>query len=266
MTIAPAPVSDEADLPAIFDLAVDRHLVDGVVSWWRDAPGSGAPVRPKLRRALRPAEIDALALRRAALRRATEPYGNADKKRLTAAIVRMLGGFPQMAARSDAAMLATAANYLMTVADCPPWAVAKACDMIRAGTAGINRDFCPTEPAFAGVVRPLPLRYAAALARIEAVIEACPPEPAEARTKAAGETVDAILMRFRDPERRVPATAAEREAWLVDKARGALDRMADEAAAADRAAHAARALDDLERRKAARAAADDMLTAEVAGR
>lgn len=180
--IPPVPVADEAQLPVLFNVKIDRDLVDGVVSWWRGSPSPDAPQLPVLRRPLRPAEREALEARRAELQRATAPCGDADKRRLTAAIVRMLGAFPQVSGRADVPLVEMATSYLWTVRESPPWAIAKACEMVRAGTAGLNRDFCPSEPAFAAIVRPLSAKYAALLGAIQSVLHAPDPEPVREAT------------------------------------------------------------------------------------
>jgi hypothetical protein len=232
---------------------IDRDLVDRVVLFWEGSSLTGAPV---LRRALTAAEHDLLTAHRDHLRAAIAPPQPSDQEPLTAVIARMLNAFPAVNRQSEAAAagggaqaaVKTAAGYLWTLRDCPPWAIVRACDCVRAGTAGIDRNFCPSEPALRAVADRLVEPYRVALARIERLIAAKVDAPRPAAPPAS-ETVAAILMRHRDPERRA---AAEREQWACDKARGALDRMAAEAAAAN-AGHARRAMADLAQRRAAAA-------------
>jgi hypothetical protein len=234
-------VASERDLPPVF-AAVDR-AAESVVSFWSD---TGAVV---LRRPLAAAERDVLTARARALRQALVPLQQSGRDEALAAVALMFGAFPAMGRYDEETALAVAASYLWTAREQPQWAIVKAAGMVRTGKSEF-RTFAPSEPEFVLLAARLTAPYARRLAETERILAATADAPAAA-PKAAGEHVEAILMRHRDPQRRA-AAAGEREAWLFDKARGALDRMAAEAAAAN-AGHARRAMADLAQRRAAAA-------------
>ncbi len=75
-------------------------------------------------------------------------------------------------------------GYLHVVRNYPTWAIIKACEQVRAGQAGLNTSFCPSEPEFCELVRKLVAPYALQLRKTEALLVAKPPN-AEAPREAA---------------------------------------------------------------------------------
>jgi hypothetical protein len=67
----------------------------------------------------------------------------------------------------------------------PHWAIVKACSDVRHGSAGINREFCPSEPTFNGIIGRLVQPYEDALRRTERLLAAkIAPPPAPKLTRA----------------------------------------------------------------------------------
>jgi hypothetical protein len=83
----------------------------------------------------------------------------------------MLGAFPAMQRFDQHAALGIAASYMMIARQAPHWAIVKTCEMVRADQAGINPDFCPSEPQFVTIVAGLVKPYADALRRAEQLLE-----------------------------------------------------------------------------------------------
>jgi hypothetical protein len=166
------PVTDRADLPAIFEPAVDRTLTDCVVGFWigRTDDDRGTP---ELRRALEPDERARFEARALALRRAVAPALQANEADLLSAISRMLGGWPQLQRLDQVAALAMAKSYQWTVRNQPPWAILLACEKVGEGAApGINPAFPLSEAQFAIEVRRHVDGYRKALWETEAVLNA----------------------------------------------------------------------------------------------
>jgi hypothetical protein len=149
------PTIRERDLPALFVPAIDRDLPCLVMFWedrsWEDGGREGGQVcrgTAVLRRPFTDAERSALEERIWSLSCAVAPPQEKDRDSLLAAIAGMLGGFPAMQRYDELTALALAAAYLWCARERPPWAILRACDMVRSGTAGLNRAFCPSEPEF----------------------------------------------------------------------------------------------------------------------
>jgi hypothetical protein len=82
----------------------------------------------------------------------------------------MLGAFPAMQRYDDLTALAIAAAYLWSARERPHWATLKACDMVRSGSAGLNRAFCPSEPEFNAIAERCADAYVSALRRAEELL------------------------------------------------------------------------------------------------
>ena len=104
--------------------------------------------------------------------------------RCASAVSGMLNGFPAMSRLDIESALATVGGYLHVVRNYPTWAIIKACEQVRAGQAGLNTSFCPSEPEFCELVRKLVAPYALQLRKTEALLVAKPPN-AEAPREAA---------------------------------------------------------------------------------
>ena len=148
------PTIRERDLPALFVPEVDREL-PRLVMWWEEG-GAGSEEYGErarrgtavLRRPFTDAERSALEERAWSLSCAVAPPREEDQDSLLAAIAGMLGAFPAMQRYDELTGLALAAAYLWSARERPPWAILKACDMVRSGTTELKRAFCPSEPEF----------------------------------------------------------------------------------------------------------------------
>ena len=161
------PIAKADDVPPLFMRDVDRDIPDRAVCWYE-----GSERTPALRRALTEAERHSLEFRASGLRNALAPYEDRHKDTLAAAIAGMLAGFPAMARHDDETAVALTWGYLCILRDRPPWAIARACEMVRAGRAGLNPSFCPSEPEFNLLVGRVTAEYAERLRKTEAMLRA----------------------------------------------------------------------------------------------
>jgi hypothetical protein len=183
------PIEDVSRVPAAFLIEVDQQIPDRVVCFFEGGGGAGEG-RPVLRRPLRDDERAALEKRRAdLLRTLAPPASGRHGDRAPAAIAGMLAAFPAMSRHDMKAGAAMVAGYLSTVRDLPPWAVIAACGKVRAGEASLDRDFCPSEPAFCATVRGIVAPYEAALQKVSRLLGAEPPRPPEHREPDAPKKV-----------------------------------------------------------------------------
>src|ERR1700678_2715043 len=159
-----APIRHDAELPALFIPEIDRELVR-LVAWWEGGdPDTGSP---GLRRPFNADEQGALERRVESLLCAIAPMEEVDRDELLAAIAAMLNGFPMMQRLDEIAAISVVAGYLWTVRARPPWAILKACQLVRSGEAGLNTSFCPSEPDFSRLVARCVEGYANALRRTQ---------------------------------------------------------------------------------------------------
>jgi hypothetical protein len=105
----------------------------------------------------------------------------------------MLGGFPNMQRHDRKAALGIAIAYLELAAERPPWAILKACQLVRVGEAGLNPGFCPTEPEFNILARRIVAPYAEALRSARQLLDADVRE--ELKPKLSREEIEAKLGR-----------------------------------------------------------------------
>jgi hypothetical protein len=179
---APVPITSPDNLPELFVRAVDRDIADRVVAFRLGTnPETEEPV---LRRELSAPEREALDRRADELRRAVAPAPASSRDTLLGAISGMLGAFPTMQRFDPATALAIAANYLWTVREEPHWAIARACDQVRANGAGLNPSYCPSEPEFAAVVKRCVEAYRRQLRKTKALLRAKVDAPVPKLTKA----------------------------------------------------------------------------------
>jgi hypothetical protein len=179
-------ITHEDHLPAKYVREVDRDLGDLVRFWEGAGVGSGTPV---LRRPFNDAERSALERRIWELRCALTAFESRDREALGRAINGMLGAFPMMQRFDQVAALSMARAYLSLAEGRPYWAIVKACQMVRLGTAGLNSGFCPSEPEFNTLVGRLVEPYVNALRRAESLLAAtieppAPPRPTRAELEA----------------------------------------------------------------------------------
>jgi hypothetical protein len=106
----------------------------------------------------------------------------------------MLGGFTNMQYHDAESAAAMTAGYLWTVRDRPPWAILRACEMVRAGTAGLNRSYCPHEPEFNSLIGRIVAVYELRLRAVESLLSA---------------KVEPTLPRSAEDKARVAATAED---------------------------------------------------------
>ena len=123
-----------------------------------------------LRRPFNDVERSALEKRVWSLKCAVAPPQEEHRDSLLAAIVGMLGAFPAMQRYDELTGLALAAAYLWSARERPPWAILKACHMVRSGTAGLNRAFCPSEPEFNAVAERCASAWVDALRRAKELL------------------------------------------------------------------------------------------------
>lgn len=186
------PIANSDHLPELhsWDLARIERLVV-----WTSAAGQLELARP-----LSGEETSWLSLRVHELERALEPWRGDSRDDLLGAISRMLGGFPNMQRHDRTAALGIAIAYLELAAERPPWAILKACHLVRAGEAGLNPGFCPTEPEFNILARRCVAPYVEALRRARQLLDADVRE--ELKPKLSREEIEAKLGRkIRDPAR-----------------------------------------------------------------
>jgi hypothetical protein len=179
------PTTDENGLPELYVPAVDRDIQRAVMWWENGGVGSGTPV---LRRPFSADEQSILERRVWELRCALAPFQEGNRNTLICEIAGMFAAFPAMQRYDEATALGIAAGYLWTVRDRPHWAIVKACTMVRAGTAGLNRSYAPSEPEFATLVARLVEPYVQAHDRarrlIEAKVDVPPPKLTQAEIEA----------------------------------------------------------------------------------
>jgi hypothetical protein len=231
------PILREDRLPALFVPAVDRGIPDRVVMFWENGGvGLGTPL---LRRRLTDVEKSALEQRASELRNALVPWPESSRDMLLEELSGMLGAWPSMQRLDEETAMCMAAAYLWTVRERPHWAIIKACEMVRAGTAGLNPVYCPSEPEFNIIIGRRVAPYADALRRTQALIDA--KVEASAPRKLTREEIEAKLGR---PLGEAAPEPAKAPASRVGDGRHA------ERAMADLAARKA-ALADVEARRAA---------------
>ncbi len=171
-------ITHEDRLPAVYVREIDRDFRDLVRFWENGGVGSGTPV---LRRPFNEAERSALERRIWELRCALASFESGDSEALGRAINGMLGAFPMMQRFDQVAALSMARAYLSLVGGRPYWAIVKACQNVRLGTAGLNLGFCPSEPEFNILVGRLVEPYVNALRRAESLLAAKIDPPAPVR-------------------------------------------------------------------------------------
>jgi hypothetical protein len=169
VTQVSVPILREDLLPVLFVLAVDRGIPDRVVMFWNGGVGLGTPV---LRRRLTDEEKSALEQRASHLRNALAPWPESSRDKLLEETSGMLGAFPWMQRLDEEAAMSMAAAYLWTARERPHWAIIKACEMVRAGTAGFNPSYCPSEPEFNLMIGRLIAGYVNRLAATERLLAA----------------------------------------------------------------------------------------------
>jgi hypothetical protein len=193
------PTTRDDRLPALYVREIDRDLHCVVSFWEGGGVGMGTPV---LRRPFKAPEQSLLEHRVWELRCAVAPFEARSRDALLQAISGMLGAFPMMQRFDQHVALSIAAGYLMTVRQQPHWAILRACELVRTNKAGLNPDFCPSEPQFVTVVVGLVKPYADALRRAEQLLEAKVDAP-------SGPKLTGVRRRLRrKPHRCRPATAS----------------------------------------------------------
>jgi hypothetical protein len=164
------PVLYEDRLPPLFVQAVDRGIRDRVVLFWENGGVDvGVPV---LRGPLPDADKTSLELRATELRNALMPWPETSRDVLVDDISRMLGAFTANQKYDADTALMMAMSYLWTVRQRPHWAISKGCRMVRAGTAGLNPSYCPSEPEFNQLIGGLVADYERRLAATERLLAA----------------------------------------------------------------------------------------------
>jgi hypothetical protein len=171
------PVLHERDLPPLYVPEVDRNL-HSLVEFWEGGARVGAGT-PMLRRPFTESEQSLLERRFWDLQRATAPWEHGQRESLLKVISGMLGSFPAMQRFDQHAAFSIANSYLTAARQQPHWAIIKAVEQVRSGTAGINPSYAPSEAEFLIVTTRLVEPYIAALKRAERLLEAKvqPPPP-----------------------------------------------------------------------------------------
>jgi hypothetical protein len=186
------PIANSDHLPEVHSRDLSR--IERLVVW------TSAAGQLELARPLTGEETAWLSVRMHALERALEPWRGDSRDDLLGVISRMLGGFPNMQRHDRVAALGIAMAYLEVAAECPPWAILKACQLVRRGKAGLNPSFCPTEPEFNILARRLLAPYVEALRRARQLLDADVRE--ELKPKLGRKEIEAKLGRkIRDPPR-----------------------------------------------------------------
>lgn len=163
------PIADEAKLPPLSDLAIDRDLECLVV--WRDGPTRHGV--PTLRRALDADERQMVEKRVTMLRNALAPFDEAHRSVLGRRIAGMLSAFPVTdGVTDDETAVSKIAGYLWVCREQPPWAISRAIELVRSGRSGLNLSYCPSEPEFNALVSRLVAPYVAAEHRTETFLRA----------------------------------------------------------------------------------------------
>lgn len=199
-----------------------------MVAWREGAAGSVV-----LKRALTAGERGALERRASDLRGAVAAWPEARRDALLAAISGMLGAFAPMARYDAQTARLIASGYLWTARAQPAWAVVRACDLIRAGKAGLNREFAPSEASFLSVVEAEVEPYRMRLRTAEAVLAA-----SVVVTVTVRPTLDELRARYGPNWGMRGGREAEADA-LRKAAREAAASASDRMIAAERAAHGA---------------------------
>jgi hypothetical protein len=106
-----------------------------------------------------------------------EPCREDNRDGLLGAISGMLGAYPMNQRYDRIVALSMAAAYLWTARDQPPWAILRACDLVRGGKAGLNLSFCPSEPEFNAVAARCVEPYRDELRRSRELLDAKAVEP-----------------------------------------------------------------------------------------
>ena len=190
------PISTTDDLPPRFDRETDRAIPDRVVMFYRGAAEEPGP--PVLRRPLSEAERGMLEHRIRELRRAVAPFDATHSRALAleGAVSAMIGGFLATAGRLDGPGTALVAKaFLFAARAYPPWAIVEACDRVRGNRAGLNPNYCPTEPAFVSVVAACVALYADRLRQTETLLAATVEARAPEGHRPTAEEVACILGR-----------------------------------------------------------------------
>ncbi len=176
------PTTREDQLPALYVKEADCDPLRLVMFWEGGGVGSGTPV---LRRPFSAEEQSVLERRVQELSCAVAPFENKNREPLLRAINGALGAFPMMQRYDQPTALGIVAGYLWTTRERPHWAIIKGCEMVRAGTAGLNAGFCPSEPEFNILIGRLVEPYAHALRRTEQLLKAKIEAPAPSRPTRA---------------------------------------------------------------------------------
>ena len=101
----------------------------------------------ELRRAFTAAEGTSLERRTTELRSALAPWPDSSRPVIEGELALMLN-FPANRGLDETAAAGMVAQYLMLARRHPHWAIVRVCRNIRAGKAGLNPAFCPTEAEF----------------------------------------------------------------------------------------------------------------------
>jgi hypothetical protein len=189
MAASVTPIRNAEALPTAWDAETDRRIKDRVVSFWKTS-GADGPRSPVLRRTLTDEESRKLKVRAVDMLRALAPLDETTRDRnLSMAVDGMLNGFDQTRRLDSAAAAATRIGFLHVVRECPPWAIERACELIRTKRVSLDLAWPPSEAQFRGVVDRLTEPYAVTLARIEellaAPVEPPPPPPLTEEEKTA---------------------------------------------------------------------------------
>jgi hypothetical protein len=164
------PTTRERDLPPLFVPEIDRELPRLVMFWEGGSASGESKGMAVLRRPFTDVERTALEERVWSLTCAVAPPQEADRDTLLEAISGMLGAFPAMQRHDDLTAMAIAAGYLWTARERPPWAILKACGLVRSGAAGLNRAFCPSEPEFNAIAERCTAAWVDALRRTKELL------------------------------------------------------------------------------------------------
>jgi hypothetical protein len=164
------PIADTDQLPPLRSPEVDR--LERLVGWTDSVAGMNTACQLSLLCPLSDASRSILHRRIHELERAIAPCRENSRDKLLGAISGMLGAFPMMQRLDRIAALGIAAAYLWTVRERPPWAIAKACELVRSAEANLSRGYCPTEPEFSHLVKECVAPYLDALRRARQLLHA----------------------------------------------------------------------------------------------
>jgi hypothetical protein len=174
---------DAGNLPPLVDPMTDRRIPDLVFSNWIPSTGPRAVIRP-----LSEHERALVEARAGDLRGALLPLPREHNNRAGAALAEMLGGFRSTLRVDYETALDMAESLARLLSPYPAWAIERACSLIRAGDAGLDKHYAPNDTQIVEVVRGVVRHYQRTLAVMDALLTAPVEPPSPTRQKLPATT------------------------------------------------------------------------------